>query len=224
MPKVLLVEDNTDLTTLISESLKHDYSLDISHNGAEGLEYLRVGRYDVIILDWELPEISGVEICRKFRASGGITPVLMLTGKSQIDDKEQGLDAGADDYLTKPFDVRELAARLRALSRRGSTATTNMLLLRDLQLDPVKHTLTKAGQSVHLLKKDFALLEFLMRYPDEIFSTDALLERVWSFDSEATSEAVRTSVKRLRKALDDGADESDSIIENVRRVGYRLKR
>lgn len=224
MPKVLLVEDNTDLTTIIKESLEQDYSLDISHNGAEGLEYLRVGRYDIVILDWDLPEISGVEICRRFRASGGTTPVLMLTGKSQIVDKEQGLDAGADDYLTKPFDMRELAARLRALVRRGTTAATNLLTLRDLELDPVKHTLKKGGQNVHLLKKDFALLEFLMRYPEEIFSTEALLERVWSFDSEATSEAVRTSVKRLRKALDDGNDESDSIIENVRRVGYRLKR
>jgi len=123
LPKILLVEDNKDLTTLINVSLKQDYAIDIVHNGGEGLECLRTGRYDVVILDWELPELSGPEICRQFRASGGTTPVLMLTGKSHIAEKEQGLDAGADDYLTKPFDMRELAARLHGCTaaRLGAT-------------------------------------------------------------------------------------------------------
>ena len=224
MPKILLVEDNKDLTTLINVSLKQDYAIDIVHNGGEGLECLRTGRYDVVILDWELPELSGPEICRQFRASGGTTPVLMLTGKSHIAEKEQGLDAGADDYLTKPFDMRELAARLRALARRPAARPSAALTFLDLHIDPVRHSLKKGDEEIHLLKKDFALLEFLMRYPEEIFGTETILERVWSYDSEVTADAVRTSIKRIRKALDQSADESESIIENVRRVGYRLRR
>jgi two-component system OmpR family response regulator len=177
----------------------------------------------VVILDWDLPRMTGVEICSKYRANKGVTPILMLTGKSQIADKEQGLDAGADDYLPKPFHMRELSARIRALGRRPTTVASNVLTVGSLELDPTKHRLCKNGQDIHLLPKDFALLEFLMRHPDEIFSSEAILQRVWNLDTEATSDAVRTSVKRLRKKLDDSDDEDNSIIENVRRIGYRLK-
>ncbi len=224
MPKILLVEDDKDLALLVKEWLdSENYSLDIAHDGMEGYEYLRQGHYDVVVLDWDLPRMTGVEICMKYRANKGVTPILMLTGKNQVADKEQGLDAGADDYLPKPFHMRELSARLRALGRRPTTVASNVLTVGSLELDPTKHRLSKNGQDVHLLPKDFALLEFLMRHPDEIFSSEAILQRVWNLDTEATSDAVRTSVKRLRKKLDDSDNEDDSIIENVRRIGYRLK-
>ena len=208
MPKVLLVEDDKDLTVIVQSWLQSEnYALDIAYDGRDGLEFVRQGHYDVIILDWDLPGISGVEICKKYRAAHGTAAILMLTGKNQINDKELGLDAGADDYLTKPFNMRELSARLRALMRRPTMTVSNMLEAGDLQLDPLKHRLIKNGIDVHLLPKDFSLLEFLMRHPDEVFSTDALLHRVWNIDSEAGSNAVRTSVKRLRKMLDDTDDE-----------------
>ena len=147
----------------------------------------------------------------------------MLTGKGKVEDKEEGLDAGADDYLTKPFNMRELTARIRALLRRSPTPAGQSLKVGELELDPQKRLLRKSGVAVHVVPKDFAVLEFLMRYPGEVFSAEALLQRVWSFDSEASTDAVRTSIKRLRKALDDGSDEKNSCIENVRTLGYRLR-
>jgi DNA-binding response OmpR family regulator len=222
--KILLVEDDKDLATVITEWLiGQKFSIDIAYDGREGYEYLQQGHYEVVILDWDLPGMSGLEICRRHRLANGLTPILMLTGKDQIIEKEQGFEAGADDYLTKPFNMRELSARLKALSRRPPTAATNVLKIGDLALDPTKHKILKAGKEIHLLPKDFSLLEFLMRHPEEIFSSEVLLQNVWNFDTDATPDAVRTSVKRLRKMIDNNDDEQSSLIENVRRVGYRLK-
>lgn len=224
MPKVLLVEDDRDLSMLVKEWLRaENYDLDISHSGSEGFEYLRQGHYDLIILDWDLPGMSGLEICKKYRASGGSKPVLILTGKNQIAEKEQGLDSGADDYLTKPFHMRELSARLRALGRRNTVAVSSTIRVGNLELDPSSHKLYKAGVEVHLHPKEFALLEFLMRHPGDVFSSEAIIQRVWSVDAETTTEAVRTAVRRIRQKLDDSDDEDKSIIENVRRIGYRLR-
>ncbi len=224
MPKILLVEDDKDLAKIISEYLKSEqYSFEIAHDGTTGYEFLVHGHFDLIILDWNLPGMSGVELLRKYRAGQGVSPVLMLTGKKEITDKEEGLDTGADDYLTKPFNMREMTARIRALLRRPAQSVSSTLKVGNLELDPHKHKLLKNGEDVHLLPKDFSLLEFFMRHPDEVFSQDALIQRVWSFDAEATSDALRTSIKRLRKKLDDTEDEEESIIETVRRVGYRLR-
>jgi DNA-binding response OmpR family regulator len=224
MPKILMVEDDKDLAMIVQDWLKAEfYALDLAGDGSTGYEYLRQGDYDLVILDWNLPGMAGVDICRKFRSTGGSTPILMLTGKGQIEEKEEGLDAGADDYLTKPFTMRELSARLRALLRRPAITTGQTLKVGNLEMDPTRHTLSKNGEPVRLPRKDFELLEYFMRHPGRFFSTEFLLERVWSFDSEATADAVRTAVKRLRKTLDDTDDESSSIIESARRVGYRLK-
>ncbi|MBS2011128.1 MAG: response regulator transcription factor [Cyanobacteria bacterium SZAS TMP-1] len=224
MPKILIVEDDQDLTFLVDEWLTSEgYALDICHNGLEGYEYARQGTHDIIILDWDLPGMTGVEICRKYRQNGGTAPILMLTGKSRIDDKEMGLDSGADDYLSKPFHMRELSARLRALARRPSTPVSSTLKVGHLEMDFVSHKFFKGGVEVHLTPKEFALLELLMRRPGEMFSTEAILQRVWSFDSEASSDAVRTSVRRIRQKLDDSDDESQSVIESSRKIGYRLR-
>jgi DNA-binding response OmpR family regulator len=224
LPKILLVEDDKDLTFLIDEWLRSEhFTLDICHDGKEGYEYVRQGQYDLMIIDWDLPGMSGVDICRKYRLSEGKTPILMLTGKSRIDDKEQGLDSGADDYLTKPFHMRELSARLRALARRPAATVGNLLKVGALEMDFTSHKLYKNGEEVHLTPKEFALLELLMRHPGEVFSTEAILQRVWSMETESTSDAVRTAVRRIRQKLDESDDESSSLIEGIRKVGYRLR-
>lgn len=224
MAKILVIEDDIDFALTVEHALTTaNHTVEMAHDGGSATEYLRQGQYDVIILDWQLPDMDGIDILRNFRSRGGITPILMLTGKSQIRDKEVGLDGGADDYLTKPFDARELAARIRALLRRQSVAPSSNLQVHDVVLDPVKHKITKTGKEVHLQPRDFALLEFLMRHPDEIFSSEALLTRVWHQDSEASSAGLRAAMVRIRKAIDDGGDDSKSLIENVARVGYRIR-
>jgi DNA-binding response OmpR family regulator len=222
MAKILLVEDDVDLAVMIVEWLSFEHhSVEVVHNGREGMERLRLCKYDTIILDWSLPEMSGLEILRHYRAEKGNAPIIMLTGKGGIADKESGLDSGADDYLTKPFNMKELSARLRAMLRRASGSQTNILTVGDLSIDPGKYKLTKSGKQIQLLPREFALLEFFMRHPDEVFSGEALLQRVWHSESDATSEAIRTCIKRLRQKID--ASEEDSVIQTIPRVGYKLR-
>jgi DNA-binding response OmpR family regulator len=224
MARLLLIEDDVELVSMVAEWLSAEYVVEIAGDGQEGLDKLRGSEYDLIVLDWRLPKISGIDLCKQYRSEGGKTPIIMLTGRSSVADREEGLDGGADDYLVKPFSMRELASRLRALRRRGNLVSNQLLVSGDITLDVSKHRVTKGVMPVHLLPKEFALLEFLMRHPDEVFSSDNLLARVWSTDAETGANAVRTSIKRIRQKLDDeGSDDSSSIIENIPRVGYRLK-
>lgn len=224
MPRLLIVEDDVDLVDMIVEWLAAEYEVDKAYDGDEGLAMLKDSKYDVIILDWSLPKLSGLELLRQFRQAGGQTPILFLTGKATVADREKGLDGGADDYLVKPFSLRELNSRLKALRRRGELVVNEVLKCGDVILDVGKHRVQKGAMPVHLLPKEFALLEFLMRHPDQVFSADNILARVWSTDSETGGNAVRTAIKRIRQKLDDeGCDESQSIIQNIPRVGYRLK-
>ncbi len=222
MAKVLLVEDDQDLVSRITKWLSLErYSVEAVGNGKEALELLRESTYDFIILDWHMPELSGVEMCRYFRANGGSTPILMLTGKTDIADKEAGLDAGADDYLTKPFHPRELCARLRALGRRPSQRLSDELKIGGLILDLNKYQLYRNGTEIDLLPLEFSLLEFFMRNPGRVFNADILLERVWPVNSEASPEAVRTCIKTLRRKID--IDSEPSLIKTVHGVGYKLE-
>jgi DNA-binding response OmpR family regulator len=224
MARLLLIEDDTELVSMVAEWLSSEYVVEVAVDGQQGLDKLRDSSYDLIVLDWRLPKISGIDLCKQYRSEGGKTPIIMLTGRSSVADREEGLDGGADDYLVKPFSMRELTSRLRALSRRGNLVSNQLLVSGDITLDVSKHRVTKGDIAVHLLPKEFALLEFLMRHPDEVFSSDNLLARVWSTDAETGANAVRTSIKRIRQKLDDeGCDDSRSIIENIPRVGYRLK-
>lgn len=223
--KILLVEDDEDLASMIMEWLSNErHLIEVAYDGNHGMDLLKLAQYDVIVLDWDLPGMQGIDILRQFRAGGGNTPVIMLTGKGSIAEKEAGLDSGADDYVAKPFSIKELAARIRALLRRPAPTTSNLLQVRDIGLDAGKYRVTKSGVEVHLLPRDFALLEFFMRHPDEVFSADTLLARVWQSDSEASLEALRTAIKRIRKKLDTSDNETESVIENIPRVGYRLRR
>jgi len=224
MAKILLVEDDQDLARMVVDGLTADHhSVVAMADGLDGLDMLKRSIYDVVILDWQLPGMEGIEILRKFRHGGGTTPVIMLTGRSGINEKEQGFNVGADDYLTKPFDIRELSMRIRSLLRRPSTIAGNTLKAGTIELDPIKHTVISNGKQIHVSPRDFSLLEFLMRHPGEVFSVDALLSRVWNYDEDATPEALRSAIRRLRILLDDGKDPDQSCIENIVRVGYRLR-
>ncbi len=219
MAKILLVEDNETLClTLESFLLSERHVVDIVFNGTDGLDRVLHYPYEVLILDWDLPGVSGVEICRQFRAKGGTTPVLILTGKNKTDDKEFGLDSGADDYLTKPFDLRELSARLRALLRRQALVKPSIFTVDDLTIDIAKGRATKAGVEIRLLPKEFALLEFFVRHQDQAFTAEALVDRVWPTESEFSAEGIRPHINRLRTKID--SPDSPSLIQTIRGRGY----
>lgn len=223
MPKVLVVEDDAGLNRMIREWLvfSERHTVEYAEDGNSGLDKLLFTEYDAIVLDWELPGRSGIEVLKEYRSSGGKAPVLMLTGKGGIVDKETGFDAGADDYLTKPFHMKELSARLRALIRRAGGTVSNVLQLRDIALEPGAFKVTRSGREIQLLPREFALLEFFMRHPDQVFSADTLLSRVWSSDSDATVDAITTCIKRIRKKMD--VEGQASIIKTVHGVGYKME-
>jgi two-component system OmpR family response regulator len=224
MSKILLIEDDPEMAKTIMSWLNGErHQMTHCANAVEGLEFLLSGAFEVVIIDWQLPGMDGTEVIRRYRATGGSLPIIMLTGKDAVNDRITGLDSGADDYLTKPFSLKELSARIRAMLRRPSGISGDVLKVGDLTLDPVKYRVSKRGVEVQLMPRDFALLEFFMRNVDAVFSSETLLQRVWQDDTAASSDAVRTAVKRLRRKLDDGEDESQSMIENIPRVGYRLR-
>jgi DNA-binding response OmpR family regulator len=220
--KILLVEDDLGLTRIVRDwLLAEKHSVESVSDGKEGLEQLRFYQFDLVILDVNLPGMNGLEVLQQFRSVGGATPVLMLTGNDTVSDIEKGLSGGADDYLTKPFHMRELSARLRALLRRTGRFVGDQLNVRNITLDTTKFEVTKNGEKTSLLPKEFALLEFFMRHPNEVFSPEALLNRVWPSSSDATVDALTTCVKRLRKKLDD--EGKPSIITTVHGRGYKLE-
>lgn len=221
MPKVLVVEDDDNMREIIVDWLEAEhYSVEESANGKDAQDKLAVYSYDLVILDWQLPELSGLDLLKKLRAQGDKTPVIMLTGKKLIDEKELGLDSGADDYLTKPFHVKELTARIRSLLRRSSGSATNVLRVREIELDPSSFTVKKNGMEVQLAKREFAVLEFFMRNPNKVFSVEALLERVWASESDSSELAVRTCLKKLRQKIE--AEGERPLIKTVHGVGYKL--
>ncbi len=222
MAKILLVEDDKRLCQLITDLLGFEqFVVEVVHDGQEGLDRLKLYDYDLIILDWELPKLAGVEICKAFRNGGGQASVLMLTGKSAIAEKESGFDAGADDYLTKPFDSRELLARIRALLRRAPAFKSQIMTFGDLTLDAAGHRFLVADTEVPLLPKEFMLLEYILRNPNQVFSQEMLLNKIWSSESDASALAVRSCIKRIRRKLEDHG--SKFTLKAVYGVGYRFE-
>ncbi len=222
MPKVLLVDDDSRLRMNISDWLEHQrFDVEEAKDGMEAKEKLSTYSYDLVVLDWNLPDTEGIEICRWFRNRGGTTPILMLTGKDLITDKVDSFDAGVDDYLTKPFELLELTARLNALLRRGGlVAPSRVLSQGGLIIDPVAHSAKVDGKEVQLTPKEFDILEFLLRHPDQVFSADALLDRLWKSDAEVSPDTVRVYIKRLREKLDKHG--RGGLLKNVHGVGYKL--
>jgi DNA-binding response OmpR family regulator len=219
--KILIVEDNFASAEIVKTWLTAQrYVVEHARDGAQAMEFLRITDFDVILLDWNLPEVSGFDVLKKIRSAGKTTPVIMVTGKSEALDKEQILDGGADDYLTKPFDLTELSARIRVQLRRQRSSVSSELSVANIVLFPEQLKVTQGGEPVDLLPKEFSLLEFFMRNPDKVFSAEMIMNRVWSLDSESGTNAFRTTLTRLRKKLKLSDD--SSLIETVHGAGYRL--
>ncbi|CAN5463976.1 response regulator transcription factor [soil metagenome] len=221
MAKIIMVDDDVALCGVVKDWLESQgHTMETVFTGRDGEDFLTTYKYDLIILDWTLPDLAGVDICGKMRRNGVQTPILMLTGKTHIDDKEKGLDAGADDYLTKPFDLKELSARVRAILRRPEQVTGNLIVRGDLRLDTSSRKFMVKDQELKLYPRDFALLEFFMRHPNQVFPAETLVNRVWSADTAAGTDTVRTAIKRLRQQLESvGLKETLSTVYGV---GYQL--
>lgn len=222
MAKILLVEDDKEYARVVLDLLElNGHKCDWFETATDALLALRDFAFDVIILDWELPDRPGIAVCEEFRKAGGTTPILMLTGRMAVEEKEKGLDTGADDYLTKPANLRELAARVRALLRRCPQTSSNVLSAGTLELDTVCHIASRSGVEIKLQPIEFALLEFFLRNPTGVFSLEHLLDRVWTMDNEAQPHAVRACINRVRTKVD--VDGEQSIIKTVHGVGYKLR-
>jgi DNA-binding response OmpR family regulator len=221
--RILLIEDNRRLNTSLKMSLIDDgYAVDPAYDGEEGQELAEMTQYDAIILDIMLPKKDGLEVCRELRKQRINTPIIMLTAKDTVEDRVQGLDSGADDYLIKPFAFQELRARLRALLRREATDKTGTLTIADLVLDPAAHTVERRGNPIDLTAKEFALLEYFMRNPNRLITRQMAETHIWSYDFDGTSNVVDVYVRRLRRKLDDPFD--FKLLETLRGAGYRLLR
>ncbi|MEO8581188.1 MAG: response regulator transcription factor [Patescibacteria group bacterium] len=221
--RILIVEDEQRIARTLKKGLELEkYAVDISFDGSEGFSLASTEAYDVIVLDLMLPEISGVEICQKLREKKINTPILMLTAKSQIQDKVSGLNAGADDYLTKPFSFEELLARIRALSRRPKHSLATILTVGELSLDTNTYIVKRAEQQLSLSSKEFALTEYLMRNEGKILTKDQIIQHVWDYDADILPNTVEVYIRNLRKKIDDPFKDKVPLIQTIRGFGYRL--
>jgi DNA-binding response OmpR family regulator len=220
--RVLVVEDERKIAAYVKRGLEEQgYAVDAAYTGQEALDWADVVEFDLIVLDILLPQLDGVEVCRELRRRGVRTPILMVTARDAIDDRVAGLDAGADDYLVKPFAMRELLARLRALSRRAADAPRSTLLrIADLELDTVTHRAQRSGQTIDLTAKEYAVLECLMRHPDGVLTRTLIAEHVWNYDVFNQSNVVDVYIRNLRRKLDDPFERK--LIQTVRGAGYRI--
>ncbi len=220
--RILIVEDEPKMATLLRRGLREEgLAADVARTGVDAVWMARATEYDSIVLDVMLPGASGFEVCRRLREGGTWTPVLMLTARDAVDDRVSGLDAGADDYLTKPFSFAELLARLRALARRPAAERPAVLEVDDLRLDPATRRVWRGDVEVKLSAKQFALLEIFIRRPGEVLSRYQLLEHCWDYDYENRSNIVDVYVRYLREKIDRPFGRMS--LETVRGVGYRLR-
>ena len=219
--KILVVEDEERVAHFIQKGLKEEgHAVDVSYDGEDGEFLAEVNDYDLIILDLMLPKKNGIVVCRELRASGVATPVLMLTARDSVEDKVRGLDAGADDYLAKPFAFEELLARVRALLRRQSDNKSPVLSMADLSLDPISRRVTRAETPIRLTTKEYALLEYLLRNPNKVLSRTLIGEHVWDMNFDPESNVIDVYVSHLRSKIDKGYD--TPLLHTLRGQGYLL--
>jgi len=219
--RVLLVEDEPRVAGFIAKGLREQtYAVDIARDGEEAVYYAGVNQYDLVILDVMLPVKDGYAVCRELRGSGIRTPILMLTARDAVDDRVRGLDCGADDYLTKPFDFKELLARLRALSRRTAEIRPELIRVGDLALNTANHAVTRSGKSISLTAKEYALLEFLMLNQDRIVGREQIAQHVWDENFDPFSNIIDVYVRRLRTKIDVGFERP--LLHTRRGEGYML--
>ena len=220
--RLLLAEDEKDLADALEVMLKHNnYSVDVVDNGQDAYDYLMLDEYDGAILDVMMPQMDGVTVVKKIRENKKSTPVLLLTAKSEIEDKVYGLDSGADDYLTKPFVTRELLARVRSMTRRQSTFTSNVLELGNVSLSKYTFELSTEKDKVRLSNKEYQMMELLMRNPGNVIQTEQFLEKIWGYDSDSEINVVWVNISYLRKKLK--ALDANVQIKATRNVGYTLE-
>ncbi len=218
--KILLVEDDILISTALMEILSvYHYTIDLADNGETGLELAILTEYDLILLDWLIPKLDGISLCRQLRSQGYNKPILLLTAKSDKNDVVQGLDAGADDYIIKPFDPEILLARMRSLLRRSGTTTSSKLTWENLCLDQISGKVTYNEQLIPLTATEYNLLELFLYNPNRVFSRQLILDRLWGFDHVPVENAVTTHIKDIRKKLKAGGLKED-ILETVYGIGY----
>lgn len=220
--RLLIIEDDPQVSRALQKALMHSYVIDVASSGEDGLYMEEVTSYELILLDLMLPDINGLDICAALRGRGCETPILILTGQGEVDDKVHLLDAGADDYLTKPFQIEELQARVRALLRRHSrTTTTNQLVVDTLRLNVAERTVEREGKPIRLRRKEYDLLEYLMRNTGKTLTHRMILDHVWSRQDQVWVNAIAVTVKYLRDKIDRPF--STPLIQTVHGVGYKLE-
>ena len=220
--RILVIEDERKVARFIQAGLEEEhYLVDISHDGEKGESMALSGNYDLIVLDVMLPKKDGIEVTRRIRKEKSTVPILMLTAKTSTADKVEGLDSGADDYLTKPFAFAELLARVRSLLRRGGAEKSTVLSLADLELDTVSHKAKRAGRMIDLTMKEYALLEFFLRNKDRVLSRTIISEHIWEYNFDTGTNLIDVYVNHLRNKIDAGFEKK--LIQTVRGVGYVMK-
>ncbi|CCI03013.1 response regulator transcription factor [Microcystis aeruginosa] len=220
--KILLVEDDDRIARPIIEDLRQQkHTVDYARDGVEGWEFTQAIAYDLILLDVMLPRLDGISLCRRLRSHHATVHILMITARDTTSDKVLGLDAGADDYLVKPFDLEELSARVRALARRSSNFIPNLLTHGELQIDCNRQTVQYGGRTLTLTPKEFMLLECLLRNPAQVFTRTMLLDKLWEVEQLSGEETIKTHITNLRRKLREAGSPVD-LIETVYGVGYRL--
>jgi len=220
--RILIVEDDKKIAGFIKKGLSEEhYAVDVAYDGEVGVYRAQANNYDLIILDIMLPKKDGIEVCREIRDKNIITPIIMLTAKDTIEDKIEGLDEGADDYLTKPFSFEELLARVRALLRRTQKYKTKTLKIADLEIDPVARKVTRAGKNITLTGKEYALLEYLMRNKERVLTETMITEHVWDMNFDPLTNVVNVYIHHLRQKIDKDFDKK--LIHTIRGAGYVMK-
>lgn len=219
MAKILVVDDDDKLRASLVRWLRKEGNVtEDAATGGDALQMLRVYKFDVIVLDWNLPDTSGIDVLNKYRAEGGITPVIFLTGKGDVESKREGLDAGADDYLAKPFHGDELAARIRALLRRPQGLLPTVISVGNVSIDLATKRVMVDGKQVKLGKKEYAILELLMRHPNQYFGSKELMESVWPSDADTTDDSVRSCMRQLRLKIT--SESGECVISSSQGAGY----
>ncbi len=221
--RILVVEDEHKIANSIKQGLSQEaYAVDVMYDGIKGYDFAASEDYDLIILDRMLPGMDGLEVCRKLRANGIHTPVLMLTARGQLTEKIEGLDTGADDYMTKPFAFTELLARVRALARRPKVTTGAILEIADLTLNPATFEVKRDKKIIALSNKEYSLLHYFMRHPHKIFTKEQIISHVWNYDADVLPNSVEVYVKHLRDKIDKPFQDMPNLIHTVRGFGYKI--
>jgi DNA-binding response OmpR family regulator len=220
--RILLVEDEVKLARFIELELSSEgYQIQVAHDGLTGLTLARESPPDLVILDWTLPGLTGLEICRRLRTTGNKLPIILLTARDEVSDRVAGLDAGADDYVVKPFSIEELLARIRVQLRRHQEQAADLLQFSDLRLNRRTREVFRGERAIDLTAKEFDLLDYLLRHPRQVFTRDQILEHVWGYDFMGDSNIIEVYIRYLRLKLEDQGE--SRLIHTVRGVGYALR-